>query len=261
MANDNPLASFPSSEDAKYAKEQGMFYGTPIESYAYQKVANVLGQDVPNRDLAMQKALGKSGLPSKQPPMHFEARSAAGNTLTELFNHIGKVSKNIDLTLPEHAGIRDAIGDTYARAAIAINRIPLAALGFDPSISTMDTKIKSPTLAGAYNPKTDKIYANLANPGVLVHESIHRGMQKLKAKPELKPFFDNLPDDESVVRYLMATQAGDIEKGSGRVADEQRNFALQTFSGALGRQRMETLDGLMKVAQQEIARIKPGGPR
>jgi len=76
--------------------------------------------------------------------------------------------------------------DTYARAGLASRRSALAALGLDPRRFALDgmTKEGSTNVAGAYSAKND---AGFAVPGdtpdgasTLVHESIHRGLQRLR---------------------------------------------------------------------------------
>jgi hypothetical protein len=232
------LSAYPSEQEAFSAKRAGFGYESPYERYMTGDVARILGID------------------SKS---NFTPVSASGLTAHQAaITGTSKFSKNIELQNNPEAKI--AMRDTYMRAALAANRIPIAALGFDPSRTAMDIKIGSePSLSGAYSPSRDSMYvAALAHHGsAAVHESVHRGLELLrKTRPDLKEAFDRLPDEESVVRYLMATQSGDPEKGVGDIADIQRNLGIIMFSGFEGNERRKALDQITKAAQEEIAKKK-----
>ena len=63
-------------------------------------------------------------------------------------------------------------------------------------------------------------------------------------------------DEESVVRYLMVKYAGDPEKGTGDIADQQRAEGLEMFEG-----KSHQIDRLMEIAQKLVKDQRPRGPR
>jgi len=125
-------------------------------------------------------------------------------------------------TVPTKSG---AYGNTFARAQLAANRNAIASLGFDPARTTLDANSQDINLHGAYSPKYDRIYARTQSPqgSVIVHESIHRGLEKLfSAQPELYEVFKKLPGsdaserEEYLVRWLMSRDAGNPEAAISR---------------------------------------------
>jgi hypothetical protein len=240
------LSAYPNDADAEFARKYGFGYGSRLEPYINQEVSRVLGES------KFMRGESRGG-----GTVAFSARSGAGSYLDQVLSTINDEtkSKNLDLTKPENAEIKLELGNTYAKAALAVNRIPIAALGFDPSRVVMDAKMKNANVGGAYSPELDAIYSNLSSPGNLVHESIHRGIEKLRQDPDLKSVFKDLPREELVVRYLMATQAGNPEQGSGSIGDQQREQALYEFDKGLGSQRNKVaLEKLTKAAQDLIGK-------
>ena len=236
--------SYPSTEDANYARKYGFGYGDHnVDGYVQGNSARVYG----------------TNFRSPKDPSHaiFIPLSGTGSTLQELTPKVGdNISRNV-------APAPDPLKDVYTRAALAANRIPIAALGFDPGHMVADVITKNANIAGAQSPTNDSIYFNLTGnaPATPVHESIHRGMTMLRSDPRSKAMMQYLPDEESVVRYLMATQAGDPEKGEGDVGDRQRSFALGMFNGPMGQDYKNSLDKLSGLAQQMIYERNPRGPR
>lgn len=240
------LSSYPSDEDAAFARAYGFGYGSGNESHVNGEVARVLGEYVKG---------------------NFEPKTAVGRSLFDIMGavHNEAKSKNINLLDPKNAYIADRLGQEYAKAALAVNRVPVAALGFDPSRVVVDTeagKNNKVNIGGAYNEKLDSLYSNLSSPGTIVHESIHRGLKKLRKDPALKEVFDGLPSDEYITRYLMATQSGDPEKGSGDVGDAQRKTGIYFFTtGPKAEEYKKNLDIIERAAQDSIARQRERGPR
>lgn len=243
--------SYPTDEDAEFARRAGFGYGTAAEPYIRGNSARVLGVVTP-------KPGKKSG------EGVFTALSAEGQSLSSVLNAINDEtrSRNVDLTKPENKGLRYEIGSVYAKAALVVNALPIAQLGFDPKRVVLDTKLTDATIGGGYSPKLDSIYSNLTSPGTLVHESIHRGLELLRQRrPDLAPVFNALPNEEYIVRYLMATRAGNPEEGRGDIADKQRRSALAIFNDAMSDTHLKNLAILERAAQEEIAKKHPGGPR
>jgi hypothetical protein len=236
-----PLSGYPTPEDAAYARKYDFGYGTGNEPYTQGNVARVVGEyRGPNF-----KPYSAEGLNSR------EAISLATND---------EASRNLDLRTPGTSDVGDRMGTALAQAALAANRVPVAGLGFDPSRAAFDVKIQNPTIAGMYGRKEDAIYAALnPDPSAIVHESIHRGLEKLRQNPDLAGLFARLPaSEELLVRYLMATQAGDPEQGGGKVDQEQRQSALDLIGNGFYR---KVLPELNRAAEEAYAARRPRGPR
>ena len=258
------MAQYPSDEDVEFAKSNGFGYGSIAEPYINQQTAKVYG-DVRTMPAPAQP----KGKPVAPPLMVFTARSAAGTTMTDILNAVNDDTRNInvDLTDPQNKAIRDRIGHTYAKAAMAVEGNAVAKLGFDPNRIMLDVRLGEQTgtvnIGGLYGPKQDAIYSNLAGPGTLVHESIHRGLQMLRAKhPELAETFKNLPPEELVVRYMMVKYAGDVEASTGEAGLAQRKAAIEAFDKSLwGTTYKNNVEKLLRVAERDVAEKRPGGPR
>jgi hypothetical protein len=162
----------------------------------------------------------------------------------------------------------------YAAAQQAANRSALAKLGYDPRAFALDVKAPSNvTIAGAYSTKSDSGYVNANHPSTIIHESIHRGVQKLRdAKnadgsavvPEhLRPYIESSGrsafGEEGLVRYIMATQMGDPETGDFDV--REKNSAIYNFDKFEGGRHREALKELELLAARYLSKRTPGGPR
>jgi len=255
-----PLASYPTPDDAAYARKYDFGYGTGNEPYIQGDVARVVGGDKVTGYDVTSSGKGKTKQQVVTPIKSFVPQSGAGlydNEAAVLANS-DQTSRNLDLTDPANAATKQDMGTMMAQAALAANRIPVAHLAFDPSHAAIDTKIDNPTLGGVYSPSNDSMYVANSSPSSLVHESIHRGIAKLKQDPALAELFKSLPNEEYIVRYLMATQAGDPEKGQGEAGDKQRATALSLLNSGLYGTSMEKLN---RAAADAYAARRPGGPR
>lgn len=246
----NPLSTYPSVDDARYALSQGFGYGTGNEPYIEAHQARVMGET------------DRGG--------NFNARSGAGMLIDQAVGAVDddKLSRMINLDSIKNWPLKEKLGATFAQAALAVNRNPIAALGFDPSRTVMDLVMKGANVGGAYEKKRDAIYANIdaADPSSVVHESIHRGIEKLRnGSAEAREILDKLPNEEYVVRYMMKQFAGDPEKGSGAAGDKQRETAIAMFSDSssasrLGQRNREAVDRLMEIAADMRAKRRERGP-
>jgi hypothetical protein len=239
-----PLSSYPTPEDAMYARKYDFGYGTGNEPYTQGNVARVVGTH--RRD-------GKNFI-----PMSAEGMSTGEATALALDD---RGSRNIDLKTPDTYPVGDQLGTTLAQAALAANRVPVAAYGFDPSRAAFDTQFTDPNMAGIYSRNKDTMYinANAPDPSAIVHESTHRGLNKLRQDPAVARILESLPDEETLVRYIMASQAGDPEKGGGPIDVEQRDAAMKRFGN--GKNYGLFMDRLNRAAEDAIASRRPGGPR
>jgi len=237
-----PMSSYPSEQDAQEARKYGFGYGTPLEPYIQGKQARVVGQ------------LGKKEfMPGNVSGMDIEDAAGIARDETK--------SKNIDIDNPAYIPQARAMGTTLTQAALATNRMPLASLGFDPNIIAFDTMMANPNISGAYSPTKDSIFSTLndRDPSTPVHESIHRGINQLRSDPTLAPTFKNLPSEEMLVRYLMATQAGDPEKNYSTVGNKQREDALKLFKRTNFTDSVKQLEDAAKI--RLLARQPKMGPR
>jgi hypothetical protein len=270
------MGTFPSDEQAEFARSNGFGYGSVAEPYINGQTARVYGD--------VSAVYGGKKLAV------FTARSAAGSKISDILEAVNDSTKNIgvDLTKPENRDLRDRIGYTYAKTAIAVEANPIAKLGFDPKRILVDTEIGRAgevNIGGLYGPKQDAIYTNLVGPGNMVHESIHRGLKLLRdraagvgiwekhePRPELAELLAKLPrPEELVIRYMMVKYAGDVENekrpAEGRlsgneVGAEQRAAAIKAFDDSFfGKERVATVEKVMKEAQKLIMEKRPGGPR
>src|SRR4030095_5851222 len=136
------------------------------------------------------------------------------------------------------------------RAQLAANRSPLAALGFDPNRVVYYVKEKdAQATSGAYNPKRDVVYANPSvGADVAVHESIHRGLEKLLKNDMLPKDMQDWINrsvryqtpsgkmaetdmDELLTRYLMVKAMGNPERNpDSPLGNAQIDTALHVFS-------------------------------
>lgn len=261
-----PMGEYPSDFDATEARRHGIGYGSVAEPYIDQKVTKAYGQV---STATRGKGKGTS---------FFVANSATGKTVSQVLNAVNDQTKsaNIDLTKPDFKEVRDRIGLAYTKAAMAVEANPLAKLGFDPKLIMMDVSNVQTNLSGAYrHPEKDKqgfevgegMYINATDPSTVVHETMHRGIRMLKERsPRAKELLESLPDfggNELLVRYMMVKHMGDPEKYDpyGK-EDKQRKGAIETFEDKhYGKGHMKKVDEILKIAEQEVAKKRPGGPR
>jgi len=266
-----PMRSYPDDAQAEFAKKNEFGYGSVADPYINQQTARIWAHinSIPQ---------GK-GKPPKEIVTPY---SGVGRTTQEIMAAIAD-AKHVDLNAPQYRAARDRIGQTYTKAAIAVEGSGVAKLGFDPKQIVADVSGVQTSLSGAYTPATDpntgkrfpdadtdpatgQIYANVADPSVLVHESMHRGLDQLRQRnPEAAKIMASLPlSEESVVRYLMIRHAGDAERfisGTER-EDKGRNAALAAVSNSyFGPGYQAKIDRLEELAAEEVAKKRPGGPR
>lgn len=238
-----PLTSYPSDYDARMARLNGFSHFSPNQSYLDNDSARVLGT---------------------QSPQGFMPASGAGHSVNEVLN---LNPPTVDLSKPQNQDLRGKLDDTFMKAGLAANRSPIAAVGFDPSRVMVDSVMQHGSLGGAYGPKSDSIYTTLSPEDSIVHESTHRGLQKLREQyPEAGQAMSKLPDEETVVRWLMKSQAGDPEGKDGPVDAKQRQTGIDMFSGekypALASMNKESLNTLQELAIDAMKhRGKRAGPQ
>lgn len=169
------------------------------------------------------------------------------------------------VSYPSHYGIDP---DLYAKAALAVEGSGLAKLGFDPNRTVLgnnEMSMGNSVIHGLQLPESDEMWVYAKDPSAIVHESIHRGIEKLKGSPFWKKEFDEFSQDpynEYVVRQLMENKMGDPEANIGKLSEQQRNNARWAFNqSSYANQRTKTLQQMEDAAAQYIAAKHPGGPR
>jgi hypothetical protein len=154
-----------------------------------------------------------------------------------------------------------AMADRLYAAFAATRSSPLAALGFDPrnmiSAPSKMTEGRTLTLGGTYTPSTDEIFTTGKYDSTYVHESIHRGIEKLRAAGVL-PKEANKYDEERLTRAFMLKYYGDVEKGRGDVSDRHVESGRAFLSNP---RDSKVLDEIENAAAQYIAKQTPRGPR
>jgi hypothetical protein len=257
---------YPTHEEAQFAKESGGAYGKSWERYFNDQITKVYGE---------------SGQGGWRP----ESLFLGGQTHEEVFRRFMEEGdpRVVDLAATKNPRFQARFKDLTARAALAAGRDPIASLGFDPSAVVHDVMSRAGSLGGftmqGYKGKPTKdipVASNRASdedinaaPSNVVHESIHRGFEKLtRTNPEAVAEFRNVArkfrnaegkqwsggPEELLTRYIMATTMGDPEPKSGK----QREDALEFLKDPEVR---DSLIKLQAMAAKQIAKQHPGGPR
>lgn len=213
-----PMAAYPSNQDAEFARRSGFSQGSENQQYLDNEKARILG-------------IRNSALP---PPTNIPLPRTDPRR-GEFVPVSGSGLRPPDTMKPELSEVvspPQETNNTMMRAALAANRSPIAALGFDPSKVVLDTKMQQGFFGGAYVPSMDSIYSTINPEDSVVHESTHRGLQKLREQyPQAGKILGgiNSPDEETVVRWLMHSQGGDPEGKAGPEDAKQRQFAIDAY--------------------------------
>ena len=153
------------------------------------------------------------------------------------------------------------MADRLHSAWLATRSSPLAALGFDPrvmiSAPSKMTENRNLTLGGTYEPGKDEIFTTGRYDSTFVHESIHRGLQKLRAAGVL-PKNAAKYNEERLTRAFMLKYYGDVEKGRGNASDKQMEAGRAILTNPYD---TKILDEIEAAAAQFIAQQTPRGPR
>lgn len=250
-----PLASYPSQADADYARNYGFGDNNINEDYLNNNKADILGMKQTFKVPVDKKTSVTREL--------LIPESGAGK--------MGKTVTSPDMAMPvdlnANPKIQGNLRNVMMEAALAANRSPIAATGFDPSRVTMDTVIQNPSVGGIYRPDNDRMYVPEATHEGIVHESTHRGIQKLLEKyPEASNLMDRLPPEELVVRWLMHSKGGDPEGKAGEIDARQRQQGINAFNSTLWpsvtKENQEALRQLEELAiKDRLTRSRRSGPQ
>jgi hypothetical protein len=236
-----PLANYPTTDDADYARKYGFSQGAEAQPFLDNHTAHVMGRNV--QTPATPFSTSQNGVPLPVPrPQEFFIPTAGQGSASKVVNAVDdpSLSQKVNLDDPNNGRLKGDLSNVVMRAGLAANRIPIAAVGFDPDRAALDPAIGGDgNIAGMTSVKKDyPIYSNVDpnDPSTLVHESIHRGMAKLTDMypDKMHQIAQNLPDQEMIVRYLMQSQAGDPETAAqGAENKNQRNQAVNMFNSTL----------------------------
>lgn len=216
--------AYPNAQDVYYAQAYDQTYGTPMAGFTVPgaKVAKIPLNEV------------SGSLPS-------EILSAA---------------KLQDLS-PED---RDAFLQNY----IAAQKHPVSAIGYDPRNITYTPKAagKDVSIEGFYKPSKDALWYYGKNQDSIVHESFHRGVQKLKDEGMLpESVAKSLMPEETMTRLLMLKNFGDIEvqpgADDGNEEVEKAKWWLKNYPDEANK----LVSALETAAQEYIKKKTPRGPR
>lgn len=207
LAKAPPMTSYPSNYDADYARNYGFGDNNEHEEYLNNQKIRVLGSTPTSKG-------------TKRATQAFKMENGTGHSTEDLTDP--KYSEVINLN--NTPSINGVSNNLMMRAALAVNRSPIAAVGFDPSkvITNPLLDRRMTNLGGQFDPATDYMYSTVWPDDSIVHESTHRGIQKLfDAHPDqTKEILSRLPgsgapdDTETIVRWLMKTKAANKEEES-----------------------------------------------
>lgn len=154
--------------------------------------------------------------------------------------------------------------DQLFTAKLAADKSPVAALGFDlAKMQYTPAGAGGPlTASGAYARSKDVAWIDGSSKSVAVHESIHRGLNELrksvgadKVREAMTDKDGHVWDEEILTRATMQRHFGDVEtEDKGNIDQISRGKNLATRYGYV-------LDAVEKLAQEEIKKRKPMGPR
>lgn len=236
------LEQYPSMQDATQARQGGFGYGEPYSAYVEGQAGRIFGD--------------------KQGPVPMEGKTLLprGATWPDLTKKVFGEAPTTQNRAPED---KDRLQELFTRGALAANRSPVAALGFNPRDMTFDVTGKTRyAYSGLTDPQTGKMMVQAGpnragddDASTMVHESMHRGLLDLTNNPALAPELrlrlTDRTDEESLVRQLMMLQAGNPE--GGNVAAQQRLEGEQWTP--------EEIAELDRAAQTMIKERRPRGPR
>jgi hypothetical protein len=220
-------ANWPGEKELKASKDAGRTYGDPVAPF-------------------LQDGARKKTWSLPQAIQSINTRS--------------KEWSNFDMKKLDQAG-RDKIEQGW----IAAQKSAIAAIGFDPRrIIETDPKGKKLTIGGMYRPKDDMVWTGDGEPSTVIHESFHRGIEKVRKAGGLK---DLRYQEEDIVRGLMLRHFGGVEYDpAANVGNKQVDKARELFGRPTltrkGSDFQQELDRIEDAAAEYARAQKPrGGPR
>lgn len=233
VKDDRPPA-WPTAEDVATAQKYDLSYGSPTAPFV-----------------------------QAQPSGRMATYSSADDFIDD-WNNTGK---------PDRAKVQPLTKgqqDQLAQTDLAVKRSALAALGFDPRQFAMAPP-EAPldlTAAGVTATDTNMAATTGMYPSTLAHESMHRGINMLRAAGMLPAYSGAIKDadnpEEALVRAMMLQKYGPVEKGRGELADQQIGLAegmLDSRFNPRYEDNLRTLAEVEAAAAKLVAKRTPRGPR
>lgn len=216
--------AYPSPQDVYYAQAYDQTYGTPMAGFT-----------VPGAKVA-------------QIPLS----EAEGTSSSERL----QLAKLQDLSGEDR--------DKFLQNYIAAQKHPVSAIGYDPRNITYTPNESNDdvNIEGFYKPSKDALWYYGKNQDSIVHESFHRGIQKLKDEGMLpESVAKSLMPNETMTRLLMLKNFGDIEvqpgADDGNEEVEKAKWWLKNYPDETNK----LVSALEDAAQKYIAKKTPRGPR
>lgn len=207
---------YPAGEDVELSNKYDTTYGNPVAGFTKAGNASI-------RSLPIQNV----------PSLFNDNRVIGGKT----------------------APVTELQAEQIHKAWIAAQRSPTAALGFDPhSFVTSDPTKRQLTIAGAYRGKDDTLWFDPNHSDAAVHESIHRGLKKLRDNNLFPKAAADIPE-EYIVRGLMVKYLGDIEMKSGEAGKAQAEIGKMYLQS-----RPDIFSAVEKASQQLYGQLYSKGP-
>lgn len=255
------VQDYPNLPQVDAATKAGFGYGSPIAALMQGDARQYTGptvEDNYHRILGLNKTFRTPGAAQAAVDAISQERMLeAGSQAHEDFFEDVKNPKYGKFSKPSKT-----MRDKQIQEALLLNRIPIATLGYSPSVATLDTKRGGSSVAGLFSKEKDSIYANIGEADTLAHESVHRGIQQLMRTPEgldiiskmqaLNPRRSLHSMDENITRYIIGKHTGPINPESFYTASN-REFEKPEM--------VDLLNQLDELAQRKIAQRTPRGPR
>jgi hypothetical protein len=188
----------PQNWPTKAEVQQAMQYGLGRESS--------VGASATSPDLMLHEV----------PTMDIQKRSVTGNTVASLRAILPEP------TIRAYDKASPLTKETLAEGFLAARRSSVATLGMDLGRLTVSADKGQLTVSGMYDPKDDRMWADMKSPSAVVHESIHRGFEQLRkyaketGDTELAKLVPSGHEDELFTRAMMVKHFGAVEENEGR---------------------------------------------
>jgi len=239
VTDDRPPA-WPSADDVALSRKYNASYGQPAAAY-------VQPQPVPP---------GPSyGLPvpTAENPQ-YSGQVTTADTFPLLQRTYKMMSMGMPPILPPAHPMTNAMADDMTAAYLGARKSAVSTLGFDPANMVIGQQPeKDLTLGGAYTANPDQILTTGAYPSTMVHESFHRGIEKMRQAGVLP----TMPTgEEPIVRAMMQRKLGMVEQGRGDAGDSGVQDGI-----FVNKQWPKELDAIEAAAAAYLAKQTPGGPR
>lgn len=148
-----------------------------------------------------------------------------------------EVVKNLPSAHMRRPGVEEA-KTHHTQAQLAANRSAIAGLGYEPRRFGASYGMGPTSLGGFYFPSKDVGWSNASEqPSAVIHESIHRGFQKMmdsgRLSEETYNFVSDPQNDELATRYLMIRVMGDPEIKEGMISLKRLNMQPNMKEGGM----------------------------